>query len=89
MFTLSRKNIRKGVCIILSMIILIIGIIIFANWKISYDTQDFIFDNVTDLSLNKSSIKTKAREKLARVKVFADILIRKNPKFLGEQIDID
>lgn len=33
-------------------------------------------------------VKTKVREKLARIKVFIDILINKQPKFLGEEIKI-
>lgn len=44
--------------------------------------------NSLDLALNKYSIKTKIREKFARVKVFIDILIGKKPKFLGEPIKI-
>jgi SanA protein len=35
-----------------------------------------------------NGFKTKLREKLARVKVFIDFLIGKNPKFLGEKIEI-
>lgn len=35
-----------------------------------------------------NGFKTKAREKLARVKVFIDILFNKKPKFLGEKITI-
>jgi SanA protein len=34
-------------------------------------------------------IKTQIREKLARVKVFVDYLIGKEPKFLGEKIKIE
>lgn len=44
--------------------------------------------NACDLKLNKLSIKTKIREKFARVKVFIDILLNKQPKFLGEPIEI-
>lgn len=35
-----------------------------------------------------SGFKTQIRERLARVKVFLDLLTRKQPKFLGEKIDI-
>lgn len=45
--------------------------------------------NAKDIRLNRSSIKTKAREKLARVKVFVDILTNKEPKFLGDPIEIN
>ena len=45
--------------------------------------------NAKDLDLNKFSVKTKVREKLARVKVFVDISIGKSPKFLGEPVIID
>lgn len=44
--------------------------------------------NAKDLSLNKYSIKTVVREKFARVKVFIDLLLNKQPKFLGDPIDI-
>lgn len=44
--------------------------------------------NAKDLSLNKFSIKTVVREKFARVKVFIDLLLNKQPKHLGEQIHI-
>ncbi|MDR2954204.1 MAG: YdcF family protein [Prevotella sp.] len=45
--------------------------------------------NAKDLELNRFSFKTKAREVLARVKVFVDIITNKKPKFLGEPINID
>ncbi|MFN8206076.1 MAG: ElyC/SanA/YdcF family protein [Bacteroidales bacterium] len=35
-----------------------------------------------------NGFKTKLREKLARVKVFVDFLIHKEPKFLGQPIEI-
>ncbi|MDR3226112.1 MAG: YdcF family protein [Prevotellaceae bacterium] len=35
-----------------------------------------------------NGLKTKIREKFARVKVFLDLWTNKNPKFLGEQIEI-
>lgn len=44
--------------------------------------------NAEDLSLNRSSYKTKIREVFARVKVFIDIALGITPKFLGEPIDI-
>lgn len=36
----------------------------------------------------RSAFKTIMREKLARVKVFIDILLEKQPKFLGKEIEI-
>lgn len=45
--------------------------------------------NAGDLGLNRSSLKTKVREKFARVKVFVDIFTGKEPKFLGDPIEID
>ena len=36
-----------------------------------------------------NGFKTNVREKFARVKVFIDFLINKQPKFLGEQIEIN
>lgn len=44
--------------------------------------------NAKDLNLNKSSLKTKVREKFARVKVFVDIVVGKGPRHLGEPIEI-
>jgi SanA protein len=43
--------------------------------------------NAKDVDLY-NGFKTKLREKLARVKVFIDFLIKKKPKFLGESIEI-
>ncbi|MDR1761313.1 MAG: YdcF family protein [Bacteroidales bacterium] len=43
--------------------------------------------NAQDVSAY-SGFKTNLREKFARVKVFVDFLIGKEPKFLGEQIEI-
>jgi len=45
--------------------------------------------NAKDLPVNRWSIKTKIREVLARVKVFMDIITNKQPRHLGEPIDID
>lgn len=36
-----------------------------------------------------NGLKTQAREKLARVKLFIDLWINKNPKFLGEEVVIN
>ncbi len=44
--------------------------------------------NAKDVSAY-NGFKTKIREKFARVKVFVDFLIGKEPKFLGEQIEIN
>jgi SanA protein len=44
--------------------------------------------NAKDLSLNRSSYRTKIRELFARVKVFVDIAVGKGPKYLGEKIEI-
>ncbi len=43
--------------------------------------------NANDVS-TYNGFKTQAREKLARVKVFIDFLMNKEPKFLGEKIEI-
>lgn len=45
--------------------------------------------NAKDLELNRSSIRTKVREYLARVKVFVDMITGKGPKYLGEPVKID
>lgn len=45
--------------------------------------------NAKDVPVNRSSIRTKIREKFARVKVFVDIILNKQPKFLGEPIEIE
>lgn len=44
--------------------------------------------NAKDLSLNRSSYRTKIRELFARVKVFVDIATGKEPKYLGDKIEI-
>lgn len=44
--------------------------------------------NAKDLSLNRSSYRTKIREVFARVKVFVDIITGKEPKYLGDKIEI-
>lgn len=43
--------------------------------------------NAKDIDLY-NGFKTKLREKFARVKVFVDILINKEPKYLGQRIEI-
>ena len=45
--------------------------------------------NARDLRLNKWSFKTKIREVFARVKVFVDIIANKQPRHMGEPINID
>ncbi len=54
-----------------------------------YDGSTAYGYNAEDLRLNRSSLKTKVREKFARVKVFVDIFVGKEPKFLGDPIDIN
>jgi len=44
--------------------------------------------NAKDVPLMRSSVRTKIREKFARVKVFVDMVLGKEPKFLGEPIEI-
>ncbi|MBD8349782.1 vancomycin high temperature exclusion protein [Dysgonomonas sp. HGC4] len=44
--------------------------------------------NAKDVALGRVSYKTIVREKFARVKVFVDIILNKQPKFLGEPIEI-
>lgn len=44
--------------------------------------------NAHDLPLNRTSSRTKVREYFARVKVFVDMIIGKQPKFLGDPIEI-
>lgn len=43
--------------------------------------------NAKDVNL-RSGMKVKLREYLARVKVFSDLIFSKQPKFLGEEIEI-
>jgi SanA protein len=63
----------------------------FHNRRAIYIAQHFglnaIGFNAKDVDAY-NGFKTKVREKLARVKVFIDILTNKQPKFLGEQIEI-
>jgi len=44
--------------------------------------------NAKDVDLTRMSLKTKIREKFARVKVFVDLIFGKKPKFLGEPVEI-
>lgn len=44
--------------------------------------------NAQDVKLGRVSYKTILREKLARVKAFIDVLTNKQPRFLGEPIEI-
>jgi SanA protein len=43
--------------------------------------------NAKDVASNRG-LKTKLREKLARVKVFVDYLINTEPKFLGPKVEV-
>jgi SanA protein len=54
----------------------------------NYLNLNAIAYNATDVSASQG-LKTNMREKLARVKVFIDRLINKQPKFLGEEISIE
>jgi SanA protein len=44
--------------------------------------------NAKDIGLSRFSYRTKIRELFARVKVFVDIITGKEPKYLGEPIEI-
>lgn len=44
--------------------------------------------NAKDVGLSKVTYRTIIREKFARVKVFVDLLLNKQPKFLGEPVII-
>lgn len=44
--------------------------------------------NAKDVALGRVSYKTIIREKFARVKVFVDLLLNKQPKFLGDPVII-
>lgn len=44
--------------------------------------------NADDLGLNRMTLKTKIREKLARVKLLIDLITNKQPKHLGEKVEI-
>jgi SanA protein len=63
----------------------------FQNKRAIYISRHFglnaIGYNATDVKLY-NGFKTRLREKFARVKVFIDLLIHKEPRFLGEKIEI-
>ncbi len=63
----------------------------FHNERAIYIAKQYGFDvvgyNAKDVG-RKAGFKTKKRELFARVKVFVDMLINKQPKFLGEKIEI-
>lgn len=44
--------------------------------------------NAKDVALGRVSYKTVVREKFARVKVFVDLLLNKQPRFLGKPVEI-
>jgi len=51
-----------------------------------YDIKSYGY-NASNVNI-KAGLKTQLREKFARVKVFVDFIIHKQPKFLGEPIEI-
>ena len=51
-----------------------------------YDIKAYGY-NASNVNI-KAGLKTQLREKFARVKVFVDFIIHKQPKFLGEPIEI-
>lgn len=51
-----------------------------------YDAYGY---NAKDLELSRFSFRTKIRELFARVKVFVDIILGTQPKFLGDPVDIN
>lgn len=53
----------------------------------SRENMDVIAFNARDVNQN-AGIKTQLREKLARVKVFADFIFHTKPKFLGKRVNI-
>lgn len=65
----------------------------FHNERAIYLARHYGYDaygyNAADLSLNRSSYRTKIREVFARVKVFVDLTLGTRPKFLGDPIDIN
>lgn len=58
---------------------------IFLAQHLGYEVYGY---NAQDLTLGRSSYRTKIRELFARVKLFIDIAIGKDPKFLGDPISI-
>jgi SanA protein len=63
----------------------------FHNLRAVYIAKSFGLDaigyNAKDVD-KYSGFKTRLREKFARVKVFIDLFVHKEPKFLGEKIEI-
>jgi SanA protein len=53
----------------------------------SLEGMEVVAFNAKDVNINYG-IKTQAREKLARVKVFIDYFTGKEPKYLGKMVDI-
>lgn len=53
----------------------------------SRENMDVIAFNARDVNRN-AGLKTQLREKLARVKVFADFIFHTKPKFLGKRVNI-
>ncbi|MEN9918750.1 MAG: hypothetical protein RL662_1186 [Bacteroidota bacterium] len=64
----------------------------FHNERAIYLAQQYGFSaygyNAQDVSFGRNSFKTKIREKFARVKVFVDVILDEQPKFLGDPVQI-
>lgn len=52
-----------------------------------YKDMKMIGFNAKDISI-RAGFKTQIREKLARVKMMLDLITNKEPKFLGDEIEI-
>ncbi len=52
----TKKLLKRAIWIILVGIVLVGGIVLFANRKISYDAKDFVYDNVNDVPACKTAL---------------------------------
>ena len=52
----TKKIIKRMLCVILVVIVALIAIILFANWKIPHDTKDFVYDDADAIPSQKVAL---------------------------------
>lgn len=51
-----KKNIKRVAVFLTAALLVIVGVLIFANWKIPHDTQDWLYDNVDSIPSQKVAL---------------------------------
>lgn len=52
----TKKILKRIILIFVIGLVLIVGIVAFANWKIPHDTEAFVFDNVDSVPVQKAAL---------------------------------